>query len=103
MKKTALFLFGLGSMIALSVSAANITPSQQQEPQYQEQCVPAVNCYTEPCAQLPCNVPVSAQTTAQEPNTPVPCDPAPCAPDTVCAPAPCNPAPCYPAPCNPGC
>ena len=93
MKKLALFLFGIGSLAAVSVSAANYS-STQSEPQYQEQCQP-VNCYNTPAEnQLPL---------AQEPCTPAPCDPAPCAPDTVCAPAPCNPAPCNPAPCNPGC
>ena len=83
MKKLALFLFGLGSLAAVSVSAANYS-SAQPEPQYQEQY-----------DATPCATPIA--------DNQVPCDPAPCAPDTVCAPAPCNPAPCDPAPCNPGC
>ena len=78
MKKLALFLFGLGSLFAVSVSAANYS-SPQPEPQCIEQTEP-----TQPC-------------------DPAPCNPAPCQPDTVCNPAPCNPAPCDPAPCNPGC
>ena len=75
MKKLALFLFGIGSLFALSVSAANYS-SIQPEPQYEEQ--------TQPCNPAPC-----------QPDTV--CNPAPCNP------APCNPAPCNPAPCNPGC
>lgn len=97
MKKLALSLLGIGSLLAVSVSAANYSPAQP-EPQYQEQCQPATNCYSDTCYNLPCNVPVN-----QTAQTPVPCTPAPCAPDTVCNPAPCNPAPCNPAPCNPGC
>lgn len=92
MKKLALLFLGLGSLAAFSVSAATY-PSEQAEPQYQEQCAPA-QCYT-PTAdnQVPCNVPVN-----QQPCDPAPCNPAPCQPDTVC-----NPAPCNPAPCQPGC
>ena len=73
MKKLGLFLLGLGSLAAISVSASNYS-SPQQEPQYQEQTQPAP-CYNDTCTQLPCNVP-----------------------DTVCAP--CAPAPCTPAPCG---
>lgn len=91
MKKLALSLLGLGSLLAVSVSAANYTPTQS-EPQYQEQCQPAP-CYTDTCYNLPCNAPVNNTAQSQEPCTP--CNPAPCAPDTVCNPAPCAPAPCY--------
>lgn len=83
MKKLALLLCGLGSLIAVSVNATNYA-SPQQEPQNQEQCI-AIPCNTDTvCNQLPCTQPVSQQ----------PCTPAPCNPDTVCNPAPCNPAPC---------
>lgn len=93
MKKLALFFLGLGSLLTVSVSAANLT-SQQQEPTYQEQCETSyctndtVSCQL-PLAQEPCN---------PAPCNPAPCNPAPCQPDTVC-----NPVPCNPAPCNPGC
>lgn len=70
MKKIALFLFGLGSLLAVSINAANISDTQQAQAYPQvEQCVPA-----------PCNQTV--------PCTPV-CTPAPCNPDSTCAPAPC--------------
>ena len=85
MKKLALFLCGLGSLAVVSVSAADYTPSQTQEPQYQEQCAPAP-CAPDTCTQLPCNVPVTSN------QQQVPCNNVPCAPDTVC-----NPAPCYTA------
>lgn len=77
MKKIALFLFGFGSLVALSVNAANYS-SSEATPQYQEQSAPV--CVNDTCTQLPCNTPV---------NCPV---------DTVCAPV-CNPAPV----CAPGC
>lgn len=79
MKKLALFLFGLGSLIAVSTSSFANTGSG--EPQYQDPCTP--------CAPAPC----PADTVCN----PAPCNPAPCNP------APCNPAPCNPAPCNTGC
>lgn len=120
MKKLALFLVGLGSLATVSICAADNTPSQNQEPQYQEQCVP-VTCYNDTvCNQLPCNVPVAqGQNGANTYCDPVPCttatycNPAPCATDTVCNPAPCAPVPvntqaansqvaCTPAPCG-GC
>lgn len=59
MKKLALFLFGLGSLLAVSVNAAGINNSQEPVPTTQEPCNPA------PCDTV-CN--------------PVPCNPAPCNP-----------------------
>ncbi|MCH5228516.1 MAG: hypothetical protein J1F12_00795 [Muribaculaceae bacterium] len=86
-KRLALFLLGIGAMVAVGINAANYSPSYEQEQVAQEQTVPCNpdsvcgpdycgpnNCYTDTV----CN--------------PVPCNPAPC-----------NPAPCNPAPCNPGC
>ncbi|MCH5226678.1 MAG: hypothetical protein J1F16_02495 [Muribaculaceae bacterium] len=68
MKKLALFLFGLCSLAAVSMSAG--INSAQSDPTWQAPCTPDTIC------------------------APAPCYPAPCAPDTVCAPAPCTPAPC---------
>lgn len=79
MKKLALSLFGLCSLIAVGISSADYI-SAQTTPQYQEQSQPAP-CPNDTCYNLPCN---------QAPCTPV------CNTDTVCAPAPCAPAPCAP-------
>lgn len=73
-KRLAIFLLGLGSLAAVSVSAYNNVPQAQE-------CDPVAQCVPAPCDSVPCN----------------PCD-------TTCNPVPCNnPAPCNPAPCNPGC
>lgn len=84
MKKLALFLFGLGTLMAVSINAANISSSGDPVPQCQE-TTQATNCYSDTCVNVPC-------------NQVVPCNTAPCTTDTVC-----NPAPCAPAPCNVGC
>lgn len=96
MKKLTLFLFGIGSLFALSVSAATYS-SDQPVSQYQEQPAP---CFSDTvCNQLPCNVPAENVPCAPVPCnndsvcSPVPCAPAPCVTDTVCTPAPCAPAP----------
>lgn len=78
-KKIALFLLGISSMVAVSMYAADYTPSQtQNEP------------YGVPCATVPTDTVCN----------PAPCYPAPCNTDTVCNPAPCAPAP---ATCPGGC
>lgn len=105
MKKLALLLCGLGSLVAVNASAMTYA-SPQNEPQYQEQCVPAP-CVTDTvCNQVPCNVPANVpcnQTGNVQNCTPAPCvTPAnasnsgvvPCVNDTTCNPAPCvTPAP----------
>lgn len=79
MKKAALFLLGIGSLVAVSVYAQT-TAQNTQEP------VPV--CEPAPCA------------TTDQPVNVVPCcgveTPVTCTPDTVCAPVPCDPAPCEP-------
>ena len=83
MKKIALFLFGLGSLVATGLYAQTASASTEDSG-------------TATCCEYVAPVAVNSD---QEPV--VPCNPVPCAPDTVCNPAPCNPAPCNPAPCNP--
>lgn len=106
MKKIALFLFGICSLCAMSINAANLSSSDQQQGSNTYQtvtCTTQAPCYTttqatnqvpcnvpENCAPAPCNTPVNCT------NTPVNCNPAPCTTttntcptDTVCAPAPC--------------
>ena len=79
MKRLAIFLLGLGSLTAVSVSAFNNDAQN-------EQCEPVAQCYPAPCDSVPCN---PCDTTC----TQLPCN----------NPAPCNPAPCTPAPCYTGC
>lgn len=80
-KKIALFLLGISSMVAVSMYAADYTPSQTQNAPYGV-----------PCATVPCNTDTVCN--------PAPCYPAPCNTDTICNPAPCAPAP---ATCPGGC
>lgn len=86
MKKLALLLLGIGSLMAVNIYAEDKTP--QPEPSGQEYCQPT-NCYTDTCTQLPCTVPVNNSQTDNQ----LPCAPVPCNTDTVCNPAPCAPAP----------
>lgn len=85
-KRFALFLLGIGSLVALSVNASNL--SQSQQPVCDPNCTP-VPCDTVCPAQVPCAAPnqVPCNAPAQ-----VPCD-------TVCPATPCN----TPVPANPGC
>lgn len=92
MKKLALLLCGLGSMFAISMSAATYA-SPQSEPQYQEQ-TQVCNTAAAPAYQVPCNVPENCNTVNNGETTAVPCNTVPCVTDTVCNPAPCVPAPC---------
>lgn len=73
-KKFALFLLGIGSLMAVSMYAADNTPAQSDQPV----------CQT-PYTELPCNNDTVC--------TPVPCNQVICNTDTVCNPAPCNPTP----------
>ena len=83
-KRFALFLLGLGSLVAVSVNAANLSQDQQADPVNQtQQTTQVVPCYPDSVC------------------GPEYCAPNNCWTDTVCTPAPCNPVPCAPAPCAP--
>lgn len=63
-KRLALFLLGIGSLVAVSVNAGNLVPSSQD---------PA------PCVPIPCDT-VCAPVPCDTVCTTVPCTPAPCNP-----------------------
>ena len=106
-KKIALFLLGVGSLVAVSVNASNL--NQTQDPVCNP--VPCAVTQTVPCDtvcpnQVPCTTDVNCTTTSTPCNVPyntpcttpavVPCNnPAPC--DTVC------PAPSVTTPVANGC